>query len=484
MAIGVNVVENQLHVCSFNVRSIRNKTASLCDYIVSNNFDVVALTETWLGTSNDKICINELVPEGYTIKHVSRGSSKRGGGVALIYKRSITVKRVTSNHSFSQFELLDCTLEINGLILQLATVYRPPPSKENGLKTNVFLEEEWPRFLSEYTVTDKEIIIVGDLNVHFDVPTDRDTITFNSILESNGMKQLVNEPTHIRGHTLDVIITRDTSNILSSILVTDPGLCGHAENMKKDHFAVTFTANVTKPLLVRKAVTYRKLKSIDVDLFKQDIDNIDWDNASSSNVDRMAQVYTDELTKLVDKHAPVQSKTITLRPQSPWFGDDLHSAKHLKRKLERKWRDTKLINDHQIYRNQCIVYNIMLHEARTKYMYYANKVEESGRDTKSLFKLTKHLLGGNSDNNVLSSGSTPKETAQNLSNFFTLKIENIRDGIRSDQTGDAKEHEIEPQTNSRLLNFLPALQEEVRKIIQSSPNKSCELDPIPTWLLK
>jgi hypothetical protein len=119
----------------------------------------------------------------------------------------------------------------------------------------------------------------------------------------------------------------------------------------------------------------------------------------------------------------------------------------------------------------------MLHEARTKY--YANKVEESGRDTKSLFKLTKHL-GGNSDNNVFPSGSTPKETAQNLSNFFTSKIENFRDEIRSNQTDDAKEHEIEPQTNSRLLNFLPASQEEIRKIVQSSPNKSCELDPIPT----
>lgn len=85
---------------------------------------------------------------------------------------------------------------------------------------------------------------------------------------------------------------------------------------------------------------------------------------------------------------------------------------------------------------------------------------------------------------MLPSGSSPKETTQNLSNFFTSKIENIRDEIRSNQTDNAKEHEIEPQTNSRLSNFLPASQEEVRKIIQSSPNKSCELDPIPTWLLK
>ena len=32
--------------------------------------------------------------------------------------------------------------------------------------------------------------------------------------------------------------------------------------------------------------------------------------------------------------------------------------------------------------------------------------------------------------------------------------------------------------------MIPASEEEVREIIQKSPNKSCELDPIPTWLLK
>ncbi len=37
---------------------------------------------------------------------------------------------------------------------------------------------------------------------------------------------------------------------------------------------------------------------------------------------------------------------------------------------------------------------------------------------------------------------------------------------------------------SRLHDLIPASEEEVREIIQKSPNKSCELDPIPTWLLK
>ena len=34
-----------------------------------------------------------------------------------------------------------------------------------------------------------------------------------------------------------------------------------------------------------------------------------------------------------------------------------------------------------------------------------------------------------------------------------------------------------------LTDFEPATPEEVRSFIQKAPNKSCELDPIPIWLL-
>ena len=35
-----------------------------------------------------------------------------------------------------------------------------------------------------------------------------------------------------------------------------------------------------------------------------------------------------------------------------------------------------------------------------------------------------------------------------------------------------------------LVEFAPVSEEEIQKVIKSSPDKSCELDPIPTWLLK
>ena len=37
---------------------------------------------------------------------------------------------------------------------------------------------------------------------------------------------------------------------------------------------------------------------------------------------------------------------------------------------------------------------------------------------------------------------------------------------------------------NRLIEFNPASEEEIKKLVSRSSNKSCELDPIPTWLLK
>lgn len=81
-----------LQVCCLNPRSIKNKTLSISDYIISHDYDIVALTETWLGTSVDKKCIGEVVPSGYEIKHIPHPGRRQGGGVALLYKSAITVK--------------------------------------------------------------------------------------------------------------------------------------------------------------------------------------------------------------------------------------------------------------------------------------------------------------------------------------------------------------------------------------------------------
>ena len=73
-----------LNVVSLNIRSLKNKTTSLFDFIVYQNMDVLVLTETWL-CCGDNAVLNELFLPGYDIRHVDR--ERRSGGVALIYKK-------------------------------------------------------------------------------------------------------------------------------------------------------------------------------------------------------------------------------------------------------------------------------------------------------------------------------------------------------------------------------------------------------------
>lgn len=42
-----------------NLRSEKNKALAICDF---SRFDLLAVTETWLGISVDKTCISEFVP--------------------------------------------------------------------------------------------------------------------------------------------------------------------------------------------------------------------------------------------------------------------------------------------------------------------------------------------------------------------------------------------------------------------------------------
>ena len=158
---------------------------------------------------------------------------------------------------------------------------------------------------------------------------------------------------------------------------------------------------------------------------------------------------------------------------------------HLRRKLERQWRKSKLTVDHQIDRSQCANVNIMLKQAKIDY--YSVKVSSCGKNQKSLHKVIKHLLQGSSET-ILPSGKSSNELAQNSSDFFIDKIQGIRNDIIISQVGpgvDTFSFDTDKMSmDNCLVKFTPASKEEIQKIVKNSPDKSCELDPKPRWLLK
>ena len=96
------------------------------------------------------------------------------------------------------------------------------------------------------------------------------------LLETFSLSQHVSGPTHLSGHTLDLIITRSSDDIvLASPKTTFP---------ISDHFIIQCPIGFSRPALSCKKMTFRKLKSIDIAAFSADIASsmfcagVHWDN--------------------------------------------------------------------------------------------------------------------------------------------------------------------------------------------------------------
>ena len=110
-----------LNFVCLNIRSLKNKTTSLFDFIVSQNIDVLALTETWW-CCGDTAALNELFPPPQAMIFDMLIGQRRGG-VALIYK--ISFRNIVPTNNITQCELLDCIIKVNKLSTKLVVVYKP-----------------------------------------------------------------------------------------------------------------------------------------------------------------------------------------------------------------------------------------------------------------------------------------------------------------------------------------------------------------------
>lgn len=475
-----------LNLMSLNCRSVKNKTLSISDFIASQDIDILALTETWLGTNIDNQVLAELVPPGYDIIQSSR-QERRGGGVGVLFKKSLNVKQLASSKddAFTHFEHLTCSICPGDVQIRLCIIYRPPPSKRNGFRNNVFFEE-WSNYLDHQVVIPQEIIITGDLNFHLDDPMNADARQFSELLDARGLVQHVTEATHVHGHTLDVVITRENSSVIAGVpSVVDPCLSDAKGNPSGDHLAVHTALSCGKPSRIRKEVTFRRYREISVPELIRDIESSPTLQTTEGGVDDLVAAFNSGIIDLMDKHAPLQTKVITKRPNAPWYTEELREAKQKRRKAERQWRRTKLTVHQQIYKDQCRQVGLLLVQAKKNY--YSDKIAECGTDHKQLFRLTKNLMGQNGDT-ILPSCSSEKILSNNFSNYFLNKIKTIRSNISTVNSRDnsnslALAADI-PFDGEALTQLTLTTEEEVRKIITNSPSKSCELDPLPTSLLK
>ena len=429
------------------------------------------------------------------MKHAPRKTNKdqtRGGGTAIITKTEInvTVTESTLNTKFKQFEYMDCTLRTSGQCLRLLILYRPPPTIQNGLKVVKFWKE-WKNLLNQCAISNDNVLLAGDLNFHLD-QDHPDTTFFNGSLDEFGFIQHVEEPTHAKGHTLDVLISKANKDLISSITVKDPEFCNKQGHLLRDHFAILANLTIKRPEKLKQSVTFRPYKTIILENFQKDILESNLSNqvyTEHLTVDRLVDLYNVTLVNLLNKHAPLKTKTVCTKHKAPWFNKHLFNMKRERRQAERLWRRTGLLTHRQLYRSKCKMYDKLTRDTRKQYT--SNIIKDCGTDQRKLFREADRLLGRTKSLN-LPKHDSPKKLANRFADFFSEKIKNIKtDLIReqaetsnTEQCQETNDPTIDVNVKAVLSFFENATEEEVAEIIQRSQSKHCSLDPIPTWFLK
>ena len=442
------------------------------------DLDILALTETFLKEDeleNQKV-YGELVPPGYKIHHVPRanGNGRARGGVAVICR---DLFKQTHKPSFqaTSFESMEVAISAKSSTIKLIVIYRVPPNKTNKIKRSTF-HAEFSKLLEKVAIEPGKLLIVGDLNVHWDEKNATETRDFETLLSSFNLQQSVEESTHRHGHILDWVISRPQDNLVKSCSV---------DSMISDHHAVVVHLECSRPHPQKKSKTYRNIRAIDPDTFRNDILKSDLITHPKICVEDKVKQYNEVLTEILNKHAPEKVKMVAVKDNRPWMNEKIRNAKKKRRKFEKQWRKTKLTVHREAYVAEREAVKKLIETEKAAF--YNEKIHECEGDQKKLFSIIDKLLNRGSSSK-LPQHDNPEDLVNEFSDFFDNKIKTIRRDLAdlehsSRPVSCPPMKDILPPNKNELHNFEPATEKEVLQIIKASSKASCSLDPIPTHFL-
>ena len=342
----------------------QSKTTELSDLIDESNADLVFLTD------GDEVKLQEMIPPGFVIHSCPRKGCP-AGGIAVLYRDTLH-KRITilsKEHSAESFESCETQVNYAGQSLTVICLYRPLPSKTNQLKTTQFMWE-FPELLEYLATRCQKLVVLGDINLHFDSNSDPNVKSLKSLFPNPSPR-----PTHQRansfnrrGYTLDCMIATEDISIRDIEAV---------DKLLSDHFVVSFNFNLRKP-------TSRDIRKSDLNAFKP--------NGGAPQLDSsdLLHSYNSGLREVLDKHALLRNRRITDRPSAPWLTLQTKEVKQQRSRAEPHWRQSALTVHRQIFtHHREKVKKLFLH---AKNNYVSNKIESSS-SCKDLFHITDQLSG-------------------------------------------------------------------------------------------
>ena len=321
------------------------------------------------------------------------------------------------------------------------------------------------------------ISLVGDFNIHVDQVHNSDSITFSDFLDSFGLANKVQFPTHKHQHTLDLVISSCMDSFIQSV---------YRGHLLSDHNFVHWKLRVGK---VDKMLTKttRSTKDFNHSRFgRRACDELQDKvvNVGKRDLGSLVDAYNRTLTNIMDDLAPEKTTVLKVNHRQPWFNDKILQELKLRKWKERVWRqDPTEYNYIAFYNQRRFVSNTIKTAQRN---FYLKAISDNKNNYKYLFDLTNGLLFRKQESRYPDAGSK-EELANGFNEFFKNKIDKIMEKLKSDEDGISigpQYLESELLTSCEFSEFRPVTEDKLVSIIKATPTKSCESDPITTKLLK
>ena len=401
----------------------------------------------------------ELQTTNYRLYSCPR-KNRRGGGIALCTRPTYKA-RLISEREKSTFQYAKWCMETSHMCLTVLGIYHPPFG--SAIK---FLGElaEW---LPENALLDTNPIIMGDFNLHVNNENDDDSMNFLGMMLALGLKQNVMFDTHKLANTLDLIFTETDSTITVKLVYKGKQLL--------DHTMVHMVLSLRKDKYEKHVIQFRDLTNLNYEELADDI-NIWYALGEERDIDIVSAWFNQELSDALEKHAPMQSKSVIDRKRVPWFIEEVKNSKHIMRRCEHLWRKYKHDDLWETFKTARNIFKNTLRKAKHKF--YSDKIQDCRNDTHKLFQIINTLTGSKPEN-PMPECDNDQQLADEFAEFFAEKIDRIRSDL-DHYLEYIPEHKDVPVIDK----FLPIDQEEITKTIFSMETKHCELDSIPMSVLK
>ena len=217
-----NVLNWCFSICHWNLNSISahmfTKVSLLSAYISVHKFDIICLSKTYLNSEIPSDDENLKIP-GYSLVREDHPSNSKHGGVCVYYKSSLSFRVI--NVRYLQ-ESISFELRIGGKCCRFSCLYRSLSQAQDEFET----------FLKNFELTLDKIhennpfmtIILGDFNAKSNNRGKSDITSLegskiDTIANSYGLDQLVQEPTHILNalsSCIDLIFTSQPNLVMES----------------------------------------------------------------------------------------------------------------------------------------------------------------------------------------------------------------------------------------------------------------------------